>query len=326
MVATENPLLEVKDLVVDFRTSSGLFSGSSRSVRAVDGVSLTVYRGETLGIVGESGCGKTTLGRAIVRLVKPTRGHIILNGTDLLALKGKELRLFRPRFQMIFQNPVSALDPRMRVFDLVAQPLRAHFTLNDDELTRRVEQALEDVGIYKDKWEAFPSALSGGQGQRVAIARALTLNPGILVLDEPTSALDVSVQAQVVNLLRRLQAEFGLTYIFISHDLTLVNHVSDRIVVMYLGQEVEIATRHSIFNDPKHPYTQALLSASPVPDPDRRRGRIVLSGTVPDPADPPSGCRFHTRCPFAEEICRTTEPRMVAISETQYAACHLVKT
>jgi oligopeptide/dipeptide ABC transporter ATP-binding protein len=308
---------------VEYRRLGGLLSPRRRPVRAVDGVDLAVCCGETLGVVGESGCGKTTLGRALVRLVAPARGRILVDGTDILALRGEELRRFRPNIQMIFQNPASSLDPRMRVFDLVAEPLRAHLRLKPAALTARVRESLDQVGIYKSQWDRYPSALSGGQAQRVAIARVMAVGPRIVVLDEPTSALDVSVQAQVVNLLRRLQGELQLTYLFISHDLALVDHLSDRIAVMYLGQVVEIAGRTEILNTPHHPYTQALLSASPVPDPDRKRGRIMLGGTVPDAAAPPPGCRFHPRCPAAVADCQHATPSLVAVSDTHGVACIL---
>ena len=319
--ADHRALLVVEDLTVHYHLAGSL-TRASRMIRAVDGVNLRVHPGQTLGIVGESGCGKTTLGRALVRLVSPSGGRILYDNVDLLSLRGNDLRCFRPKIQMVFQNPASSLDPRMTVFDLVAQPVRAHFHLSKELLMERVGTTLEQVGIYQDQWDRYPNALSGGQAQRVAIARALVLHPRLLILDEPTSALDVSVQAQVLNLLRRLQLEQNLTYLFISHDLGVVDYMSDRIAVMYLGRVVEVATRMELLNSPMHPYTQALLAASPSPDLDRKRGRIMLSGSVPDPATPPSGCGFHPRCPHMASFCKKSKPRLVPVSGTHEVACH----
>jgi len=300
------------------------FGQQKQRIRAIDDVSLEIFHGETMGIVGESGCGKTTLGRCLLRLLEPVSGRVIFDGRDILALSMSSLRPLRREMQMVFQNPFSSLDPRMNVLKLVSEPLRTHTDLRGNELSRQVEDLLIEVGLSSEHIKRFSHQLSGGQAQRVALARALALNPKFLVLDEPTSALDVSVQAQIINLLVELQQRHGLTYLFISHDLGVVQHISDRIAVMYLGQIVEMALSEDIFNSPQHPYTQALLSSTPVPDPDSGSERIILEGVVPNPANPPPGCRFHTRCPYVMDICSKEEPRNYSVGEDHQAACHLL--
>ncbi len=318
------PLVQVQSLVKHFRLPGGWLSGEPRILHAVDDVSLEVYPGEVLGVVGESGCGKTTLGRCILRLVEPTSGQITFDGRDLLALKGRALRSLRQEMQIVFQNPLSSLSPRFKVLDVVAEPLQTHRRQSRGELEARVLTLLEQVGLGRQHIDRYPHELSGGQCQRVAVARALALSPRLLVLDEPTSALDVSVQAQIINLLDELQARRKLTYLFISHDLGVVQHISDRICVMYLGKLVETGPVEAVFDSPLHPYTQALISAISVPDPGFRRQRIVLQGTVPSPVDPPPGCRFHTRCPLAEARCRVEAPELRRVAEGRMVACHLV--
>jgi oligopeptide transport system ATP-binding protein len=317
------PLVQLKSLVKHFRLPGGWLSGGPRILHAVDNVSLEIHPGEVLGLVGESGCGKTTLGRSILRLVEPTSGQILFEGRDLLALEGDELRCLRPKMQIVFQSPLSSLSPRFKVFDVVAEPLRTHQSQRRQELESHVLELLEQVGLGKQHADRYPHELSGGQCQRVAVARALALSPRLIVLDEPTSALDVSVQAQIINLLDDLQAQRGLTYLFISHDLGVVQHISDRICVMYLGKLVETGSVEAVFDSPLHPYTQALISAISVPAPGAARQRIVLQGTVPSPINPPPGCRFHTRCPLAEERCRIEEPALRPIAEGRTVACHL---
>ena len=319
-------LLEIDALRVHFPIRRGLFGRPRGAIRAVDGVSLDVAAGETLGLVGESGCGKSTLGNAILRIVRPSSGAIRLAGIDMAALDAAALRDARRRVQMVFQDPYASLDPRMRVGDSIGEPLAVHGLAQGAELARRIGELLERVGLSPAHAVRFPHEFSGGQRQRLVIARALALSPALIVCDEPVSALDVSVRGQILNLLLGLQRDLGTAYLFISHDLSVVRHVSDRIAVMYLGRVVELASRDALFAAPMHPYTRALISAIPLPDPpaQRRRARIVLQGEIPSPANPPPGCAFHTRCPIAVARCRVETPALVRKSSGAEAACHLV--
>jgi peptide/nickel transport system ATP-binding protein len=320
-------LLEVTDLKVHFPIKSGVvFDRTVGHVYAVDGVDLAIRRGETYGLVGESGCGKSTLGRAILRLNEPTSGHVVFDGTDVAGLKGEELRKARRRMQMIFQDPMSSLDPRQSVESILVEGMHAHGLDKDKETTqRRLRQLLSAVGLPETSLRKYPHEFSGGQRQRIGIARALAVEPDLIVADEPVSALDVSVQAQVVNLLEDLQDQLGLTYVVIAHDLAVVRHISDRIGVMYLGALVEETDADSLYRDPLHPYTRALLSAIPVPDPqvEDTREQILLAGDLPSPANPPSGCRFHTRCPWRQaSLCDTDRPQLREIGSGHRVACH----
>ena len=316
-------LLQVDDLKMHFPIYRGVFQRQVGAVRAVDGVSFDVRRGETLGLVGESGCGKSTTGRTILQLYKPTAGEVIFDGTDLVHLKGEQMRQMRRRMQMIFQDPYASLNPRMTVAQLVGEPLMVHNVATGAEINERVEHLLEVVNLNPAFAGRYPHEFSGGQRQRIGVARALALQPSFIICDEPISALDVSIQAQVVNLLEELQAQFNLTYLFIAHDLSMVRHISDRVAVMYLGVIVELATRDELYSKPLHPYTQALLSAVPIPDPvaDAKRKRVILQGDVPSPANPPSGCRFRTRCPIAEAVCAETRPEFREIRPGHFVAC-----
>ena len=318
------PLVEVRSLKKHFRLPGGWLTGDVRYVYAVDGVDLSVEPGEVFGLVGKSGCGKTTLGRILLRLILPTSGQVLFDGQDLSDLKGEALRHMRQQMQIVFQNPLSSLSPRLKIEQVVAEPLITHHTVEPEALKSRIIELLEAVGLGKQHLDRFPHELSGGQCQRVAVARAMALNPRLLVLDEPTSALDVSVQAQIINLLDDLRKSHGLTYVFISHDLNVVQHISDRIGVMYLGKIVELSPSDDIFSSPLHPYTQALFGAIPLPDVDNLRELTVLEGNVPSPINPPSGCRFHTRCPLAQEICTRQEPLLRQIRGNRMVACHMV--
>ena len=316
-------LLHVDDLKMHFPIYRGVFQRQVGAVRAVDGVSFDVKRGETLGLVGESGCGKSTTGRTILQLYKPTSGSVTFDGTDLVKLKGEQMRQMRRKMQMIFQDPYASLNPRMTVAQLVGEPLIVHSVATAAEITERVQHLLEIVNLNPAFASRYPHEFSGGQRQRIGVARALALQPSFIICDEPISALDVSIQAQVVNMLEELQEQFNLTYLFIAHDLSMVKHISDRVAVMYLGVIVELATRDELYAKPLHPYTQALLSAVPIPDPvaDSKRKRVILQGDVPSPANPPSGCRFRTRCPIAEAVCAETRPEFREIRPGHFVAC-----
>ncbi|MCA9217317.1 MAG: ATP-binding cassette domain-containing protein [Planctomycetales bacterium] len=338
-MSNEKPLLSVRDLKVHFPVRSpGLFGGSRQVVKAVDGVDLDVARGETIGLVGESGCGKSTIGQAILQLIRPTSGTVQFDGIELTSLWSRRfgrdswsptLLDLRRRMQMIFQDPYACLNPRMTVESIVGEPLRNFKSSGENgyERRRRVQELLTRVGMNPRYIRRYPHEFSGGQRQRIGIARALALNPDLIIADEPISALDVSIQSQILNLMQDLQAEFNLTYIFIAHDLAAVRHVSDRIAVMYLGRIVELATADDIYQSPQHPYSKALISSVPIPDPkiERKRERIVLEGDVPSPIDPPRGCPFHTRCPFKEDRCAVEAPTLKQIGDNDHqAACHLL--
>ena len=316
-------LMRVDNLVKHFPITKGLLRKQIGAVRAVDGVSFEVKRGETLGLVGESGCGKSTTGRTILQLYRPTSGEVQFDGVNLVKLKGEDLRMMRRKMQMIFQDPYASLNPRMTVGEIVGEPLLVHNVVTEKEAKERVKQLLELVKLNPSFSSRYPHEFSGGQRQRIGIARALALQPSFIVCDEPISALDVSIQAQVVNLLEELQEQFNLTYLFIAHDLSMVRHISDRVAVMYLGVVVELATRDELYNRPLHPYTQALLSAVPIPDPviESTRKRTILVGDVPSPVNPPSGCRFRTRCPIAEPVCAESRPEFREIKPGHFVAC-----
>ena len=319
-------LLEVKDLVKYFPIRAGVFKRVVAHVKAVDGVNFNVYKGETFGLVGESGCGKTTAGMTLMRLYDATSGSANFKGHgDLLKLKGTPLRNMRKDIQMIFQDPYSSLNPRMRVKNIIAEGIRTHHLAAGSEVDDKVADLMGKVGLSVDHMYRFPHEFSGGQRQRIGIARALAVNPDMIVCDEAVSALDVSIQAQVINLLNDIQEEFGLTFIFIAHDLAVVKHISDRIAVMYLGKIVEMTDKNSLFDNPLHPYTQALISAIPIPDPTHDKKRVILEGDVPSPINPPSGCRFHTRCPVAKEICSKEDPVFEEKANGHFVACHFVK-
>ena len=325
-MASKTTLLEVRNLKKHFPIKRGLLRKIVGNVKAVDGVDLHVFEGETLGLVGESGCGKTTTGRLILRALEPTAGeiHFRRDGelVDIASIPPKQMKEFRSEMQIIFQDPFSSLNPRMTVLDLISEPLQIHGMTNRDELRERTRELLLAVGLAPQHMNRYPYAFSGGQRQRLGIARALALHPKLIVADEPVSALDVSIQAQVINLLEDLQAEFGLTYVFIAHDLSVVEHISDRIAVMYLGKIVELTDADTLYQQPLHPYTEALLSAVPHADPDRKSTRIILEGDVPSPANPPSGCKFHPRCRYARDLCIQVEPELIELKKKHFTACH----
>ncbi len=318
-------LLEVNNLVKHFPIKGGWFGKPKNFVRAVDGVSFFIRRGETLGLVGESGCGKTTTGRTILRLHEPTAGQILFDGTDLRKLRSEELRKKRKDLGIIFQDPYSSLNPRMTVGDIIGEPLLVQGLTNVRERTERVHAMLEEVGLAPYHYRRFPHEFSGGQRQRIGIARSVIYSPQLIVCDEPVSALDVSIQSQILNLLKELQGKRNLTYLFIAHNLSVVKHISDRVGVMYLGKLVELTTSRNLYAQPTHPYTQALLSAIPHADPDMRMDRQRLKGDVPSPVNPPSGCRFHTRCPIAVEQCKVDDPMWREIRPDHFVACHLAR-
>lgn len=319
-------LVEVRDLKLHFPIHGGLMRRQVGAVKAVDGVSFDIFEGETLGIVGESGCGKSTCGRAVLRLYDATAGSIVIDGTDIATLSQEALRRIRPAMQMVFQDPQASLNPRMTVAGIIGEPLDEHTNWNRKKKLERIYELMDAVGLNRDFANRYPHAFSGGQRQRIGIARALALNPRFIVCDEPIAALDVSIQAQVVNLLEELQSQFGLTYMFISHDLSMVRHIADRVAVMYLGKIVELAPVESLYSRPRHPYTVALMSAVPEPDPslESRKDRIVLVGDVPSPANPPKGCNFCTRCPQVMDICHRVEPETIEVEPGHFAACHLI--
>ena len=314
-------LLDAVNLVKHYPITGGVFLREVASVKAVDGVSLRINQGETLGLVGESGCGKTTFGRAVLRLEEPTSGEVIYNGENILAYDKQRMRALRKEMQIIFQDPFSSLNPRKNVAQIIGEPLLVHGVKSRGQRDARVLELLRVVGLRKEHMRRYPHQFSGGQRQRIGVARALALHPKLIVCDEAVSALDVSIQAQVINLLKDLQEEFGLTYLFISHDLSVVEHISDRVAVMYVGKVVELATSSVLYKTPWHPYTQALLSASPVPDPQSKGKRILLKGDVPSPIDPPPGCRFHTRCLYAQDVCHQSEPEFREIAKGHWVAC-----
>lgn len=320
----DNVLLKVENLVQYFPIRRGVFQRTVGYVHAVDDVSFEVKKGETLGLVGESGCGKTTTGRSILQLYKPTSGKVFFDGINLVDLHGEQLRQLRKRIQMIFQDPYASLNPRMTVEEIISEPLKIFNIVDNSKTHDRVKELLELVRLNPAYIDRYPHEFSGGQRQRIGVARALALNPDLIVCDEPISALDVSVQAQIVNLLEDLQKEMGLTYLFIAHDLSVVRHISNRVAVMYLGVIMELGERDELYTNPLHPYTKALLSAVPIPDPviEEKRKRIILEGDVPSPVNPPSGCRFRTRCPIAKEICSQERPAWREIRHGHFAACH----
>ncbi len=325
MSAEQNVLLRVEGLTKYFPIMKGILRRQVGSIKAVDGLDFEVYKGETLGLVGESGCGKSTAGRVILRLYPATQGRVEFKGQDITKLEGSQLRALRLKMQMVFQDPQDSLNPRMTVGSIIGEPLEEHRVAKGREKRERVESLLEAVGLNPRFINRYPHEFSGGQRQRIGIARALALNPEFIVCDEPIAALDVSIQAQVVNLLEDLQAKLGLTYLFISHDLSMIRHIADRVAVMYLGKIVELATSNDLYREPLHPYTKALLSAVPIPDPEleEKRERTILTGDVPSPADPPSGCRFSTRCPIATPECSEREPEVRELRPGHRVACHL---
>lgn len=323
MENNDRVLLEVKNLVKHYPIKAGVLSKVVNHVRSVDGVSFSINRGQTFGLVGESGCGKTTIGRTLIRLVEPTSGQALLNGKDIFALNKKELKAIRPKIQMIFQDPYSSLNPRIPVGEIIGEAVREHNIVEKNRLKDYILQVMEECGLRRYYIDRYPHEFSGGQRQRICIARALALRPDLVIADEPVSALDVSIQAQVINLTKDLQTKNGLTYLFISHDLSVVEYLADMVGVMYLGTLVELASKKQIFSNPKHPYTQALLSAVPIPDPDKKMNRIILEGDIPSASNPPKGCKFHTRCPKCMDICKEQAPVWKDYGDGHYTACHL---
>ena len=315
-------LLEIKDLKKYFPIHGGWLHSKVGNVRAVDGISFQVYAGETVGIVGESGCGKSTLGRSILRLIEPTNGSIIFEGRDILKLSKSSMRTMRKEMQIVFQDPYASLNPRYTVFQTLSEPLEVHGLYDANDRKKQVHSILQRVGLDPSYSSRFPHEFSGGQRQRIGIARALVLNPKLMILDEPVAALDVSIQSQIINLLEDLQQEFNLTYIFIAHDLSVVKHISDRVLVMYLGHMAELASSKELFANALHPYTQALLTAVPIPNPRMKRERTILQGDLPSPSNPPSGCVFHTRCPIAKDICKSEVPQWREVMTEHFVACH----
>ena len=325
--ATESEyLLEVKNLYKWFPIKSSFFKMTVGNVKAVDGVSFKIKRGQTMGLVGESGCGKSTCGRTILRLLEKTKGEVIFDGQDVSELSKEELRKMRPRMQIVFQDPYSSLSPRLPVGEIIGEAVREHEIVPPEEYDEYITRVMEVCGLPEYAKERYPHEFSGGQRQRICIARALALSPDFIVCDEPVSALDVSIQAQIINLLKQLQKEVGLTYLFISHDLSVVEHISDAVGVMYLGSMVEYAETEKIFANPLNPYTKALFSAIPIPDPDAKINRIILKGSIPSPANPPRGCKFHTRCDHCMEVCKYAQPEWLEVEEGHYCACHLYDT
>lgn len=319
----DDVILEVKNLVKHYPIKSGILQKTTNHVRSVDGVSFSIKRGQTFGLVGESGCGKTTIGRTLIRLVEPTSGEALLNGKDIFALNKKELKDLRPKMQMIFQDPYSSLNPRMPVGEIIGEAVREHKLVEKDALKDYILKVMDECGLRRYYIDRYPHEFSGGQRQRICIARALALRPELVIADEPVSALDVSIQAQVINLMKDLQIKNKLTYLFISHDLSVVEYLADMVGVMYLGNLVELASKEQIFKNPKHPYTEALLSAVPIPDPDKKMNRIILQGDIPSASNPPKGCKFHTRCPKCMDICKEQAPVWKDYGDGHHTACHL---